>query len=137
RRCYFIQAPPGPIMFLTGMLSRWQRLGFVGPPLAEDILTIDPVTTRPTVPWVATRRSAAATQRSFQGDMRYVLPHCSARRPWSRPALPRAPTAQAPAPSLLLRERHPGTLAPGRAIGAHAPAPRSGTGRRPADRPAR
>src|SRR3954454_23026259 len=66
------------------------------------------VTTRPTLPWAAIGRSAAATQRSCQGDMRYVPPHCSARRPLSRPALPRAPTAQASAPSLPQRERRPG-----------------------------
>src|SRR5262245_10596270 len=93
--------------------------------------TAPAVTTRPTLPWAATRRSAAATQRSCQGDMRDAPPHYKARRPLSRPALPRGPTAQAPAPTLPQRERRPRTLAPGRAIGARAPAPRSGTRRRP------
>jgi len=37
--------------------------------------TAPAVTTRPTLPWAATRRSAVATQRSCQGDMRYVPPH--------------------------------------------------------------
>src|SRR4051812_2700122 len=63
-----------------------------------------PAVTTPPPPSAATRRSAAAAPRSCRGDMRYVPPHCSARRPLSRPALPPAPTAQAPAPTLPQRE---------------------------------
>src|SRR5215468_5338539 len=92
-------------------------------PLVGRCPTTPAVTTRPTLTWAATRRSAAATQRSCQGDMRYAPPHSTARRPLSRPALPHAPTAQAPALTLPQRERPPGTLAPSRAIGARAPAP--------------
>src|SRR5262245_22685202 len=108
-------------------------------PLVGRRPTAPAVTTRPTLTWAATRRSAAATQRSCQGDMRYAPPHCTDHRPMSRPALPHAPTAQAPVLTLPQRERPPETLAPSRAIGARAPAPRSGTSRRPGrpGRPAR
>ena len=75
-------------------------------------------------------RGDGGRSRAVQGDRRCGPLRCSARRPWSRPALPRAPTAQAPAPTLPQRERRPGTFAPSRAIGARAPAPRSGTLRR-------
>src|SRR5262245_58896400 len=55
--------------------SRWQELqsGALDP---DRVLRAAPsVTTWPPLPSAATRRSAAATRRSCQGDMRYAPPH--------------------------------------------------------------